>query len=145
LKECFELARKAGAKSALASWLGFGAIQFLRYGEAELAQGFCREGLALAHEMGNKRNIADCLEGLAGVACARGRMARAARLLGIQEAVLESIHASVNPGVRDYHDRMGAAARTALGTEAFEAAWAEGRAMSLKDAITFALDETQAS
>jgi hypothetical protein len=35
-----------------------------------------------------------------------------------------------------------AAVRTALGEEAFAAAWAAGRAMSLEDAIALALDET---
>ena len=41
--------------------------------------------------------------------------------------------------------RTVAAARTELGEEAFAAAWAEGRAMSMQQAIAYALDESSSA
>jgi hypothetical protein len=41
---------------------------------------------------------------------------------------------------RVIHDRTAEAARAALGEEAFAAAWAEGRAMSLDEAVRVALE-----
>ena len=40
------------------------------------------------------------------------------------------------------HDRSVAAARAGLGEEAFAAAWAAGRAMSLEEVTTFALRDS---
>ena len=44
--------------------------------------------------------------------------------------------------VRAVHDDTVAAARSGLGDGAFDAAWAEGQAMTLKQAVAYALDET---
>ena len=43
------------------------------------------------------------------------------------------------PPDQAYHDETAAAARAALGQPAFDGAWAEGRAMTLEQAIEYAL------
>ena len=43
--------------------------------------------------MGNEAGIVHCLEGLAAIAGAEGRIVRAARLLGAAESLLEKIEA----------------------------------------------------
>jgi hypothetical protein len=48
--------------------------------------------------------------------------------------------APLPPAERAEHHRSAAAVRTVLGEAAFTAAWAEGRAMSLDDAIAAALE-----
>ena len=64
---------------------------------------------------------------------------RAARLLGATDVLLSAL------GIRpDHPDQVELntyvdAARTALGDIAFAAAWAEGRAMTLEQAIEYAL------
>jgi hypothetical protein len=40
-----------------------------------------------------------------------------------------------------HHDQVLAAVRTTLTADAFVAAWAEGRAMTLEQAVAYALDE----
>ena len=47
--------------------------------------------------------------------------------------------APLPPGECAEHDRSVAAVRTALGAEAFAADWAKGRAISLDEAVAFAL------
>ena len=72
---------------------------------------------------------------------------RAARLWGAEEALLEKIEAAVYTYVpdRSLHRSRVAAARSRLGEEAFEAAWAEGRTMTPEQAVEYALDHSATS
>jgi hypothetical protein len=75
--------------------------------------------------------------GLADVALAEGRPRRAAQLLAAARLIVEN--QQTHPVDRDDYERDVALARAQLGEEAFTAAWAEGQAMSLEQAIAFAL------
>lgn len=94
-----------------------------------------KESLDLARRLRIPLTILRCLEGLAQVAVARGRMERAARLCGAVAALREDRGWPLPPGKRAEHDRTVAAARGALGKDASEAAWANGRALPLEDVI----------
>jgi len=97
------------------------------------------ESLALERAIGSKPGIARSLAGLAGVAGARGQPQRAARLFGTVAALLETIGADLEPADRvDYH-RNVVSARAMLNAEAFAAAWAAGRALTLEQAVIEAL------
>jgi predicted ATPase/DNA-binding SARP family transcriptional activator/Tfp pilus assembly protein PilF len=93
------------------------------------------ESLKLFQERGNKRGIIECIAGMAGVVAAQGQGARAVRLLGAAAAQFQAIGAAMWPADRiDYH-RSEAGIRAVLGEEAFAAAWAAGRALTLEQAI----------
>jgi len=62
-------------------------------------------------------------------------MERAARLFGTAAALREDIGWALPPAKRAEHDRTVAAARGALGEEAFAAAWARGHELSLEETI----------
>jgi hypothetical protein len=99
------------------------------------------QSLALRRDLGNRQGMAECLAGMAELAHAQGQPERAARLLGAADAICEALgHALVRHAKQSY-ERGVAAARTTLGEEAFARAWAEGRALSLEQAIIFALEE----
>ncbi|MDQ3974304.1 MAG: LuxR C-terminal-related transcriptional regulator [Actinomycetota bacterium] len=101
------------------------------------------EALARAAEVGDQTNVAYCLDGLAAVAGEQGRLARAGRLWGAAEALLEQIEAAAYVYAPDRvlcRDRV-APARLRLGVEAFEAAWAQGRAMTPGQAVAYALGQ----
>ena len=89
--------------------------------------------------MGQDIAILTCLEGLARVAVAQGRMERAARLCGAAAALREDRGWPLPPAKRAKNDRTVAAARDALGEEAFEAAWDRGHELSLEEAVRDAL------
>jgi DNA-binding NarL/FixJ family response regulator len=93
------------------------------------------ESLALLQAVGNRHVIADCLEGMAAVAHARGRPARAARLYGGAAALREEIGAPAVPAYRAIHEANVAAIRSALGDTAFAVAHEAGRAQTLDEAI----------
>ncbi|MFL5735496.1 MAG: ATP-binding protein [Chloroflexia bacterium] len=132
-----ELGNTVGAAFAL-SMLGYVAEREGRYDEARK---LLEESLSMRRELGNKQGVAVCFVGLAEVACAQDLADRAARLLGAAEGLLES--AGVRLGMADQarFERAREATLGQLGREAFEAAWAQGRTMSLDEAADYALED----
>jgi tetratricopeptide (TPR) repeat protein len=99
--------------------------------------------LRMYFELGDAGSVAGCLAGLAAVE-APARPQRAARLLGACEAL--SGPDAVRTFVRVEHDSLVAAARAALAGHAqAAAAWIdEGRAMTLPQAVDYALEDAPA-
>ena len=86
--------------------------------------------------------MAYTLESLACLAARQGRAEVAARLFGATDTYLSasnmhlaSIRVPFDPLWRQEHDHFIAGARTQLGEAAFVAAWTEGAAMTLKEAV----------
>jgi hypothetical protein len=104
------------------------------------------ESLALMGELGDRHGIVYSLEGLALVATTTettpAALERVARLLDAAAALRAAIGAPQPPNERAGHERSVAALRAVLGEVAFEAAWAAGRALSLEQAIAYALEGT---
>jgi tetratricopeptide (TPR) repeat protein len=100
---------------------------------------------ATMRKMGHRADIAHGLEELAKVAAAERDMARAVRLWAAAEGLREAAGASVPPHPSVDHAHPLAMARDVLGEETFAAAWAEGCAMSLDQAVRFALEEIGAA
>ena len=119
------------------SWLGM--VTVYKSDDREAAAGFLREGLALNREIGGWEWTAYCLEGFASLVGAKARGESAARLWGAAEALREEIGSPLQPSDRPDYDRSVAAARTHLDGAAWEAAWKQGRAMSLEEAMDYAL------
>ena len=107
----------------------------------DLAERSLKEALALNRELGNWAYGAYCLEGFAGLAGARGQVARAARLWGAAEVLRTNIGAPLTLDARLYFERNMAAARAQLGEEVWESAFAQGMAMSAEEAAGYALTE----
>ncbi len=103
------------------------------------ALGLCRESLVLSRKLGDKSYIAFCLTAIAGVIQAAGHAARAARLFGAAEMLLESLDAVLDPTGRLAYDSDLAAVRLQLGEATFAKAWQEGRMMTLEQAVIEAM------
>jgi tetratricopeptide (TPR) repeat protein len=139
-----ELGDKGGAAVDLIN-IGFVA---LHRGDYERAAARFGESLVLSRESKEKDLIGTCLGGLAAVAAAHGRSKRAARLAGAMNAIFASIGEQITSHIaraeldaidRAEYERAIAPARTQLGEAVWAAAYAEGRAMSLEQGITYAL------
>jgi DNA-binding NarL/FixJ family response regulator len=65
---------------------------------------------------------------------------RAARLFGAAEALHERIGSPPSVGQRKDHEPVIPAVLAALGEDAFRAAWAAGRALSVERAVALALE-----
>ena len=118
------------------TYLGWAA---LFRGEPERAVALLTEGLELEREAGDKAAITESLRALACVAEARGGGERAARLFGAAEILSEVIGYRQEPGDRVLHEPYLASARSRLGEALWEAAFAEGQAMSFEGAAEYAL------
>jgi predicted ATPase/DNA-binding CsgD family transcriptional regulator len=111
--------------------------------DLERAMALIQEGLAACRDAGDNWGITMALVGLAGVAGKRGEPARAARLLGAVETRRNTIGAVLWHVDRLEYEHNLAAAHAALTEEQFAAAWAQGQAMSLEDAITYAQEAVE--
>jgi hypothetical protein len=110
-------------------------------GDYAAARSLFKECLAIFRDLGQREGIIQGLGGLAVAVAAHGQPERAARLFGAAEGLREGIGAPLPRADRAKQDRSITAVRAALGEEAFAAAWAGGRAMSLEQAVAFALEE----
>jgi predicted ATPase len=140
LEEALAICREREDKQGIAHGLVCLGAVACDQGDYGAARALFEEGLAICTERGYQRWIANYLEGLAAVAVAQEQFERAARLLGTAEGLREATGAALPPAERAGHDRSVAAVRTALGEDAFAAAWAEGRAMPLEQAVQYALE-----
>jgi hypothetical protein len=95
----------------------------------------------VTQRIGDEECAALCLEGFAGLAGARAQGARAARLWGAAESLRTSSGAPRPPDARLLYEPSMAAARSQLDEVAWEAAFAEGMAMSPEEAAEYALGE----
>jgi DNA-binding CsgD family transcriptional regulator len=111
-------------------------------GDHTAARAFYEESLATASAVGDKLNMASCLEGLASVVATQGEPAWAARLWGAAEFLREAIGAPIPPVERVDYERSVAAARASLDEKTFAAAWAEGGTMSPEQALATQRRET---
>ena len=116
----------------------------LQQGDVARARTLFIEVLTVGRELEMDRVLTYGLIGLAGVAAQQQQAVRAARLLGAAEANAaygETITAPSRGANRLYFAAYTAAARAELDEQAFGVAWAEGRAMTLEQAIAYALEE----
>jgi non-specific serine/threonine protein kinase len=86
---------------------------------------------------------AACMQGIAATISRIGREEQAARLLGAAEAIAAAVGSVRSARAQTDYDEQTAALRRTLGEANFTAAWAEGRAMSLEQAVNCALEVAQ--
>jgi predicted ATPase/DNA-binding NarL/FixJ family response regulator len=140
------LSREVGERQAISVALNTLATLAQAERDHEWARELFEEGLTISAELGNESDVVHCLEGLASIAGAEGSFARAVRLWGAAEALLEEIEVGVHTYVpdRSLQQSQVAAAHARLDEEAFEAAWAEGRMMTPEQATQYALEQVAA-
>jgi predicted ATPase/class 3 adenylate cyclase len=143
-EEAAALLRERGHKGKLQYALdNLGWAALLR-GDYERAHSLHRESLELSRELGDKLIVAESLEGLA-CSAARGDEGRAARLSGAAGALREAVGYHQAPRERALREPFLGAARSRLGEARWEAALAEGRAMTFDDAVAYALEDAARS
>ncbi|HEY6073938.1 MAG TPA: hypothetical protein VIV15_11230, partial [Anaerolineales bacterium] len=93
--------------------------------------------------LGNRPAVAHELECLGFIAAAGGHAyaERAATLLGAAEALREAIGSPMTTSERREYDPVVAQLRAGAEQAPVEAAWARGRALTLDEAVVYALAE----
>jgi len=142
LEESVAIRRELGDKRAWAHGLSDLGLVLWRQGDNERAQALLEESLAILRAGGERRAVAVALPRLAAVLGAQGHVELAAQVFGAAEALREAVGTTLAPDQTADWDRSVGAVREALGEEAFEQAWAEGRGMTTEEAIACALVHT---
>ena len=123
----------------LACALGDGARVALAQGEVERARSDAGKALAEIVRVQAYQPLPDILEILATISVANGNHDVGIRLFGAAQSMRDRTQLVRLPFFDHDHARAVATARTALGQEDFDRAWAEGTALSTDDAIAYAL------
>jgi non-specific serine/threonine protein kinase len=119
-------------------------IGWWRHGQPIRAEQLLMEALRLTHLVGDPRQAAASLEGLAWIALETHDVRRAAVLLAAAEALGRTVAAStvVLPHLNVFHEQCERRTREELGAGEFEAARLEGDALNFDEAVAYAIGET---
>jgi predicted ATPase/DNA-binding SARP family transcriptional activator len=144
-RSCYEeglALRRTGEQTRLIAYalLEVGHAAWLQ-GEPGVTQSHAVEALGLFQAVGDKAGILAALENLAVAALAQRRKERAARLLGAVAVLCEAPGLTWPEWRRRPRERIGEAVHAASLEQEFAAAWAAGRALSLPEAVDYALQE----
>jgi tetratricopeptide (TPR) repeat protein len=138
----YEEAWNASIRDPWASSIQVSSLVGLRVvqGRYPEANALAAEGIALCRDLEDPIRTAWSFVGIAAAHAVQGRPLTAARLWGASEQLLDSAAASLPHTHRWIRDRHVEGVREALGDAAFRAAFSEGRAMSMRQAIQYALE-----
>src|SRR5262249_17648716 len=145
LEDALALYHQAGDGHRAASVLGMLGVVLYEQGDAARAARIVAEALRLGPALGELRAAVSCIR-----AAVQGRSKRApadppARLFGALDVLFARLSFPLSPRQRAGHDQAVATVRAALGEEAFAAARAAGRSLTLDEARAEALAALQYS
>ena len=144
LEEALAICREIGDTWSISQQLeGLGSIR-LEEGGRVAAGKLLQESLTVARDAHYRPLIAGSLESLAWLAFREGRPHRAACLFGSASVLRQGVKAHPMQTARPSQDAHVDAVRTALGEDTFADAFAQGRAMTLDEAVAYALDASPA-
>ncbi|MGH3144983.1 MAG: LuxR C-terminal-related transcriptional regulator, partial [Rubrobacter sp.] len=147
LEESLALCRELGdMRVASMSLFTLGMIELERE-DLDRGASLLYEGTRITRELKDRLGGAYYALALGKVNALRGNPVRAARLWGAAEALREQMGMSLSRFelAESSHERDLSSVRSTLSEASFDAAWTEGRAMSLEQAIEYALSEEEES
>lgn len=137
--------RQAGDRWGIARSLTDLGCVACEQGDHLTAYAAYREGLEIFASLGHKRGIARALEGFACSAWAQGNPARALAIAAASAHLRQLIGAPMLPLERLKLDRNLQPAWNSLNERDGKAAWEQGWAMTLEDAIEYALEQADSA
>jgi predicted ATPase len=129
---------EAGDKIAIIFAQYFLAMTLLLQNDPEWANSLLQSGLSLAVELNQKYYLANCLEGLAGVAAVLGQAEHAARLWGAVQAIRDASGNRSSPTEQGLYEPIFAKARAQLPETTFTSFVESGKSLSISAAIALA-------
>jgi len=143
-EESVALLRELGARGDVALNLCNLGWMALLQDDLGRAADLYRESLSLSWDAGLNPLIQSVFEGFACVAGAKGEAERAARLWGAAQALHETKGIPRDTDFLAEADARISAVRSGMGEEAWGEAWRKGPAMTLDEAVSYALEEEEA-
>jgi predicted ATPase len=137
-EECERLLRDTGDQGDIARFVHTLGYIAQHEGDDLRAESQFRRGLTMFRRLGNRRGIAECLAGLAGLKARQGAVQWGATLLSAAESLLQSTGGAWWPADRVEVERNREMIKSALTDDEFTKAWKTGAAMTIDEAIRFA-------
>ncbi len=141
LKEGLRISQRLGDKWGTAVALGSLGWLALRQGDFGEMRKLLKQSLDIRIETGDRGGMAWCLEKLAEAHSLQTRYRQAAVIFGTAAALRAPMGSMMDAADRPEYERTISSLRTLLGKEAFDAAWHEGQAMTLEQAVDYTLTE----
>lgn len=141
LEEAVMLQREVGDKYYIANALNNLGNVTRAQGDYDTTRKLYTESLLINRELGDGWQLAYVIEDIGGLAALQGQAERALKLVGAASALREEIGSPLSPAEQTKLEHTLEPARQALSEAMQEQAWAEGRALSLEEAIDYALND----
>jgi predicted ATPase len=147
-EECLAVCQQTGETRRISYTYSNLAFLAQHAGDVERAMQLARQKLQLARDRHDRNEMMDAIIVIAGslsagAAAHHDQLRRAARLLGAAEADRERMGAFLQPSDTPEYQRILGEVREHLDDRSFEAAWAEGRRLTLEQAIAEALKDVE--
>jgi len=143
-EESLTLARKSGDEVGIVQALGLGALTALIRGDYRQAEALGITGTELSWRLEIGHYITGYFDTLGSSASVRGRSVRAIRLWAAARSLREAMGIPRMPAEMAFYEPYVEAARGQLDDATGKMAWSEGQAMSMEQAIEYALTEESA-
>jgi len=140
LEESLARMRELGLKGMLAAVLDSLACVAMEQGDYERAAALFAEALAVSWDLGDKWVVLGVLGQMAELAVSQGQAAQGVQLAGAEAAGRDTAGIPNVPVEQEHREQALDRARQELGNEVFHQSWEAGRAMSLEEAVAYALD-----
>lgn len=140
-RESLRISRQAGDNRRAGVILSCLAAIAMYRGDYREAEQLEIEAIKMVMDLGTKYYIALGIGGLAGPIAMLGHPIRAAILLGASQNILQAMGGKFQPADQVEVDRYRVTIEQQLDEKSLEKALSEGRAMSLEEALAFALQE----
>jgi predicted ATPase/DNA-binding CsgD family transcriptional regulator len=124
--------------------LDFLARAYWLRGDRGKAEVLAREAAICKHAIDDRNGLTMALETLASIAAERGAYERAAIVLGSAKCVRDSSSLTLIELYREQHEQSVSLITRVIGQEAFDAAYARGRAMTIREGVAFAVTDKPA-
>jgi DNA-binding CsgD family transcriptional regulator len=113
-------------------------------GDREKAEALAREAVVCKHAVDDRNGLTMALETLASMAAERGTHERAAILLGLAQRICDESSVTLIELHRQQHERSVSTIIRGIGQKALDTAFARGRAMTIDEGVTFAVEDKAA-
>lgn len=143
MEETLAIERKIGNPTGIADSLGNLAGLITPTGDVARAAALDAEALEMRRDLSDRLSMAHGLASIAATASRAGFAEAGARLYGASERLREELGAPIPGSERTRYETGLAMTQSAVGDEAYERAWAAGRALSLDEAVAETLDTTR--
>lgn len=141
-EEALTLVRRESLNHSISTYAGNLASIAVLQGDYNSARFYALESLKASEELGDKITTGEALDKFGALAAAAGEMDKATRLWGAAQAIYDATGFKLENVDWEFNERYIGGARAAMGNDAFDEAFQEGKKMRLKKAIALARESS---